>query len=116
MLQLIVLISFVVSNVWGAIPIISYAHYNYFLHVYGLFTITLSGFIFFYMRQKSVLLFYKVCNLCSNSILYTYKNFKNLILVENVCLINFKYFFKTEESSLSIPILEHRNKNHVVER
>ena len=94
------------SDVWGIAPVVSYAHYKYFV---TFIDVTLLGFTFFGLRVKFFQFF--------NAFLHTLRlnslpasRSCALILAVNTCLMSFMFFFKVKGSSLNVLVLRHHNK------
>jgi hypothetical protein len=98
----------ILSDVWGIAPVVSHAHYKYFVTFIDGF----SRFTWVYFLQAKAEVFSALSvflHLLRLNFLPASKSCA-LILAVNTCLMSFMPFFKAKGSSLSVLVLLHHNK------
>jgi hypothetical protein len=97
------------NDVWGIAPIVSHAHYKYFIT----FIDDFSHFTWVYfLRAKAevfFLVFKRFLALLELNFLPASRSCA-MILTVNTCLMSFKAFFKVKKSSLRVLVLQHHSK------
>ena len=96
------------SDVWGIAPVVSHAHYKYFVT----FIDDFSHFTWVYFLRAKGEVFSVFQAFLHSLRLNSLPSSRScaLILAVNTCLMSFRFFFKAKGSSLSVLVLRHHNK------
>ena len=96
------------SDVWGIAPVVSHAHYKYFVTLIDDFS--RFTWVYFLRAKGEFFQFFSAFlhSLRLNSL--PASRSRALILAVNTCLMSLRFFFKENGSSLSILVLRHQNK------
>ena len=96
------------SDVWGIAPVVSHAHYKYFVT----FIDDFSRFTWVYFLRAKGEVFSVFQRFLDSLRLNSLPASRScaLILAVNTCLMSFRFFFKAKGSSLSVLVLRHHNK------
>ena len=96
------------SDVWGIAPVVSHAHYKYFVTFIDELVVLL-GFTSSGLRVKFFQFFSAFLHSLRLNSLPASRS-RALILAVNTCLMSFRFFFKVKGSSLNVLVLRHHNK------